>query len=158
MRIHERVALIFATGFGAGYSPVAPGTAGSLLAVLFFLGLSKISIYIYLLALTVTFFIGLWSSAFGGIYFKNVDASKIVIDEIIGVLITYIPLLYFPQNVINMVLGFLLFRCFDILKPFPIDRANKIQRPLFVILDDVIAGVYAAIILILLNILLKSRI
>ncbi|MCX7958513.1 MAG: phosphatidylglycerophosphatase A [Deltaproteobacteria bacterium] len=152
MRPEEKTALIFATGFGTGYSPLAPGTAGSLLAVLLFAGLSRLNIFLYLITLTVTFFIGIWSSDIAGRYYNDADSPRIVIDEILGIFITYIPLYFFAANILNIVSGFVLFRLFDILKPFPANIANKIKRPLYVLLDDIIAAVYAAIALLLLNI------
>ncbi len=151
MKLSERTALLFATGFGTGYSPVAPGTAGSLLAVPVFLGLSYLNIYLYLLTLTVIFFIGIWASAFTGEHYNDADSPRIVIDEILGILITYIPLYFYDKTPINLAAGFILFRLFDILKPFPANRANKIKKPLYVLLDDIIAAVYAAAVIIILN-------
>lgn len=151
MRLSERIALVFATGFGTGYSPLAPGTAGSLLAVLLFLGLSYLNIYLYLLTVVVVFFLGIWSSDFTGRFYNDADSPKIVIDEIIGIFITYIPLFFLPINIINLAAGFILFRLFDILKPFPANRANDIKRPLYVLLDDIIASIYASISLVIFN-------
>ncbi len=149
MRTAERIALIFATGFGTGYSPVAPGTAGSLLAIPIFIGLSNLNIYLYLLTLFVIFFIGIWSSDFVGRFYNDVDSPRIVIDEIIGLLITYIPLFFLPCTITNLIVGFIFFRILDIIKPFPANRANEIKTPLYVLLDDIIAAVYATILLII---------
>jgi len=147
MKLSEIISLIFATGFGAGYAPKAPGTAGSLLAILLFLGISHLDLYIYLFTLVVVFALSVYASEFAGRYFNDVDAPKIVIDEIIGMFITYIPLYFFPINAINLAIGFILFRLFDITKPFPANWANRIKRPVFVILDDIFAAIYAAIVL-----------
>jgi len=147
MRLSEFISLIFATGFGAGYAPKAPGTAGSLLAILLFLGISHLDLYIYLFTLVVVFALSVYASEFAGRYFNDVDAPKIVIDEIIGMFITYIPLYFFPISAINLAIGFILFRLFDITKPFPANWANRIKRPVFVILDDIFAAIYAAIVL-----------
>ena len=147
MRLNEFISLIFATGFGAGYIPKAPGTAGSLMAIPIFWGLSYLNIYIYLFTLVVIFALSIYVSDFAGKYFNDVDAPKIVIDEILGMFITYIPLYFFSVDAINLAIGFILFRFFDITKPFPVSSANKIKRPLFVILDDVLAAIYAAIVL-----------
>ncbi|MGC8926380.1 MAG: phosphatidylglycerophosphatase A family protein [Myxococcota bacterium] len=158
MKLTDRMALIFATGFGSGFSPVAPGTAGSVLAVFLFLGLSNLNFFIYLLTILVIFFIGIWASRFTGIYYNDVDSPKIVIDEIIGIFITYIPLYFLNINLINILSGFILFRFFDILKPFPANWANRIKSPLFVLLDDIFAAIYSAILLSLLNIFVFSRV
>lgn len=152
IRLTDKVAIVFATGFGAGFSPFAPGTAGSLLAVFLFLGLFNVNFLIYLLNLVVIFFIGIWASRFTGIYYNDVDSPKIVIDEILGIFITYIPLYFFEMNVINLITGFVLFRLLDIIKPFPANWANKIKRPLFVLLDDIFAAIYAAILLVIINV------
>ncbi len=152
MRLSERIALILATGFGAGYSPFAPGTAGSVLSVFIFLGLSNLNPYLYLMTIFVIIFIGIWASDFTGRYYNDADSPRIVIDEIIGILITYIPLYFYPANLSNIAAGFILFRLFDILKPFPANKANEIKKPLFVLLDDIITAIYAAIVLTLINI------
>ncbi len=156
MRLNDIISLILATGFGIGYSPIAPGTAGSILAVFLFLGLSYLNIYLYIITIIVFFFIGLWASDFTGKFYNDADSPKIVIDEIIGIFITYIPLYYFTLNPTNIIMGFIIFRIFDIVKPFPANRANAIKKPLFVLLDDIIASVYSALVLSLINIFSSS--
>lgn len=151
-RLAEKMAIIFATGFGSGYSPVAPGTVGSILSIPIFFGLCNLNIFLYLITVVGIFFIGLWASDFAGRHFGDVDSPKIVIDEIIGMLITYLPLYHLGIGLKSIVLGFVLFRLFDIIKPFPANRINAIKRPIFVLLDDLISAVYAAIILIMFNI------
>ncbi|MCX7945128.1 MAG: phosphatidylglycerophosphatase A [Deltaproteobacteria bacterium] len=151
MQLSEKIAVIFATGLGIGYSPFAPGTMGSLFAVFLFTGLSHLNLWIYLFTLTTLFFVGLWAVDIAGGHFNDVDSPKIVLDEILGILISYSPLYLFPTNLLNLLVGFTLFRIFDILKPFPINRVNNIKKPIYVLLDDIIAAIYAATILSLIN-------
>jgi phosphatidylglycerophosphatase A len=137
--------LILATGFGVGYSPVAPGTLGTLIAIHVYYFLSNISSPIYEITLVGFFFLSVWISESAEIFFGKKDDQRIVIDEITGFLIT---MLWVPKTAILMVIGFFLFRFFDILKPFPIRRLEKkLKGGYGVVLDDVMAGVYANIVL-----------
>ena len=137
--------LILATGFGVGCSPVAPGTLGTLIAIPVHYFLSNILSPIYEITLVGFFFLAVWISENAERFFGKKDDPKIVIDEIIGFLIT---MLWVPKTLLFVIIGFLLFRFFDILKPFPIRRLEKGFKGGFgVVLDDVVAGVYANIIL-----------
>jgi len=137
--------LILATGFGVGYSPVAAGTLGTLIAIPVYYFLSNISSPIYEITLVGFFFLSVWISESAEIFFGKKDDQRIVIDEIMGFLIT---MLWVPQTAILIVIGFFLFRFFDILKPFPIRRLEKkLKGGYGVVLDDVMAGVYANIVL-----------
>jgi len=141
----NRFFLVLATGFGVGYSPVAPGTLGTLLAIPVYYFLSNISSPIYEITLIGFFFLSVWISENAEIFFGKKDDPRIVIDEIMGFLIT---MLWVPKATHFIVIGFFLFRFFDILKPFPIRRLERGLKGGFgVVLDDVIAGVYANIIL-----------
>jgi len=137
--------LFFATGFGVGYSPVAPGTLGTLLAIPVYYFLSNISSPIYEITLIGFFFLSVWISENAEIFFRKKDDPRIVIDEMMGFLIT---MLWVPKTILFVTIGFFLFRFFDILKPFPIRHLEKrLKGGLGVVLDDVMAGVYANIIL-----------
>jgi len=137
--------LFLATGFGVGYSPVAPGTLGTLVAIPIYYFLSNISPPTYEITLIGFFFFSVWISESAEIFFGKKDDQRIVIDEIMGFLIT---MLWVPKTPILMIIGFFLFRFFDILKPFPIRRLEKRLRGGYgVVLDDVMAGVYANIVL-----------
>jgi phosphatidylglycerophosphatase A len=137
--------LLLATGFGVGYSPRAPGTLGTLVAILIYYFLSKISSPLYEITLIGFFFLSVWVSENGERFLGKKDDQRIVIDEIIGFLIT---MLWVPKTIRFVIIGFLLFRFFDILKPFPIRRFEKGFKGGFgVVLDDVVAGVYANIVL-----------
>jgi phosphatidylglycerophosphatase A len=137
--------LLLATGFGVGYSPIAPGTLGTLVAILIYYFLSEISPPLYEITLIGFFFLSVWVSEIAEKFLRKKDDQRIVIDEIIGFLIT---MLWVPKTIRFMIIGFFLFRFFDILKPFPIRRLEKGFKGGFgVVLDDVVAGVYANIVL-----------
>jgi len=137
--------LFLATGFGVGYSPVAPGTLGTLVAIPVYYFLSEISSPLYEITLVGFFFLSVWVSENAERYFGKKDDQRIVIDEIIGFLIA---MLWIPKTIPFIIIGFFLFRFFDILKPFPIRRLEKrLKGGYGVVLDDVVAGVYGNIIL-----------
>jgi len=137
--------LILATGFGVGYSPVAPGTLGTLVAIPVYYFLSNISSPIYEITLVGFFFLSVWISGNAEIYFGKKDDQRIVIDEMMGFLIT---MLWVPKTIHFIIIAFFLFRFFDILKPFPIRHVEKRFKGGFgVVLDDAMAGVYGNIIL-----------
>jgi len=137
--------LLLATGFGVGYSPVAPGTLGTLLVIPVYYFFSNISSPIYEITLIGFFFLSVWISENAEIFFGKKDDQRIVIDEMVGFLIT---MLWVPKATHFIIIGFFLFRLFDILKPFPIRRLEKrLKGGYGVVLDDVMAGVYANIIL-----------
>jgi phosphatidylglycerophosphatase A len=141
----NRFFLFFATGFGVGYSPIASGTLGTLVAIPIYFFLSTITWPIYEITLIGFFFLSVWISENAEIFFRKKDDQRIVIDEIVGFLIT---MLWVPKTTRLIVLGFFLFRFFDILKPVPIRRLERwFKGGWGVVLDDVMAGVYANIIL-----------
>jgi phosphatidylglycerophosphatase A len=141
----NRFFLLLATGFGAGYSPIAPGTAGTLVAIPIYYFLSDIPFPLYEITLIGFFFLSVWISENGEIYFGKKDDPRIVIDEVMGFLIT---MLWVPKAIRFIIVGFFLFRFFDILKPFPIRQwERRLKGGIGVVLDDVMAGIYANIIL-----------
>ena len=149
-------ARLIASGLGTGYTPIAPGTAGALLGVIiiycFNLSLSKwdmsdVSILLFdLLVILITLFIGV--RAINSIHdqWKH-DASQIVIDEIVGV---WIAVLMIPMEWKYYLYGFILFRFFDIAKPLLIRKIDQLKNNWSVMLDDVLAGVYSNIVLLVL--------
>jgi phosphatidylglycerophosphatase A len=139
-----RFILILATGFGAGYSPIAPGTVGTLITIPIYYFLSKIPFPLYELTLVTLFFLSSWISGQAQTYWARQDDPRIVIDEMIGFLIT---MLWVPKTALFVILGFFLFRFFDILKPPPIRLIERAKRGWGVVLDDFVAGIYANIIL-----------
>jgi len=141
----KRFILFLATGFGVGYSPIAPGTLGTLVAIPIYYFLSGIPFPLYEITLVGFFFLSVWVSENAERFFGKKDDQRIVIDEIIGFLIT---MLWIPKTIPFIIIGFFLFRFFDILKPFPVRHLEKgLKGGYGVVLDDVLAGVYANIIL-----------
>ena len=130
-----------ATGFGAGLSPFAPGTVGSLIGVLFYLAMAGLPLLSYLLALTALAAFGVWVCQRAGRILGVTDHPGIVWDEIVGLLITMTAT---PLDWQSLAVGFALFRFFDILRPWPVASIErKVAGGLGVMLDDVMAGVYA---------------
>lgn len=136
--------LLIATGFGAGLSPIVPGTAGTLVAIPIYYVVSSISSPLYELTLVALFFFSSWISNQAEQYWGKKDDRRIVIDEIMGFLVT---MLWIPKSLFSIVAGFFLFRFFDILKPFPIRRLEQVKSGFGVVLDDVLAGIYSNILL-----------
>ena len=140
-----------ATGFGTGLTPIAPGTAGSLAALLPWLALRQLPPALYLLALGLAFAIGVWACAWVARTLHTADPAVAVWDEFVGVWIALAPLLLGPLDPLWIFAGFILFRIFDIAKPWPVSWADRrIAGGLGVMLDDAIAGAYAAAVLLLL--------
>lgn len=153
-----RVSYLISTFFYAGRSPKAPGTAGSLAAFIpaYLLSLLPVPFYETLAVLSVlVFFIGIKTSDIVMNEKKEEDPGYIVIDEVVG---QWIPLLFIPVMDIGLyALSFVFFRLFDIAKPFPVSYADKkIKGGTGVMLDDVFAGVYAAIAVVLIRRFLLS--
>ncbi len=137
----KRPVMWLATGFGAGLSPVAPGTAGSLVGVLFYLAMAGLVLPLYLGLVLVLGIIGIWVCGRAGRALAVSDHPSIVWDEIVGLLITMAAT---PPSWQGLVSGFALFRLFDILKPWPVGRIDRgVKGGLGVMLDDVVAGLYA---------------
>jgi phosphatidylglycerophosphatase A len=137
----KRPVMWLATGFGAGLSPVAPGTAGSLVGVLFYLAMAGLVLPLYLGLVLVLGIIGIWVCGRAGRALAVSDHPSIVWDEIVGLLITMAAT---PPSWQGLGAGFALFRLFDILKPWPVGRIDRgVKGGLGVMLDDVVAGLYA---------------
>ncbi|TAM96359.1 MAG: phosphatidylglycerophosphatase A [Rhodanobacteraceae bacterium] len=133
-----------ATALGAGLSPMAPGTAGSLVALLpwWFL-LRGLPLGWYVVVLVAGFLLGVWACEVSDRRLGMHDQGALVWDEVIGMWIT---LLAAPARWWWMIVGFALFRLFDIWKPWPVRWADRrVQGGLGVMLDDVVAGIYALV-------------
>jgi len=135
---------ILATGLGVGYSPVAPGTLGTLVAIPIYYFLSEIPFPLYEITLAGFFFLTVWISDKAEAVFGKKDDQKVVIDEMMGFFIT---MLWVPKTVLFVIIGFILFRFFDIVKPPPIRLVEKARGGFGVVLDDVGAGIFANLIL-----------
>lgn len=145
--------ILIGTGFGSGFSPFAPGTAGALLATLIWFGLSFVVSEACLLGLTVALIL-LFTIA--GVWAANrleelwgTDPSRVVVDEMVGV---WIALLAAPAGDLYYMGGaFVLFRLFDIFKPLGIRRMESLPGGIGVMMDDILSGIYGFIILIALR-------
>lgn len=137
-------AKFIATGFGSGLAPFAPGTFGTLMAflisgIVYLNALPFLQIHIILIVLA--FILGIWSINLLEAEWGH-DPGKIVIDEFVGLWICY---LFIPINLQNLIIGFVLFRIFDISKILGIKKLEKLPRALGVMADDMLAGLYANI-------------
>ena len=145
MKIRDRAVIFLATGLLIGNVPFAPGTFGSLIGLPFAFLLSRLNLLLSAsFILLFVFFAIAVASAAEKILSKK-DPAKIVIDEIAGLMVTFAGL---PFNLGTAIAGFIIFRAFDILKPFPIRALErKVPGGGGVVLDDVLAGIYANLIL-----------
>ena len=135
----------FAFGFGSGLAPFAPGTFGTAAAIPLYLLMAPLSLPLYLALVVVSLVFGVWVCGKAGADLGVHDHGGIVWDEFVGLWITLIAV---PAGWEWIVAGFLLFRLFDIWKPWPIGWADRqVSGGLGVMLDDVIAGLYAWLIL-----------
>jgi phosphatidylglycerophosphatase A len=135
-----------ASGFGAGFSPFASGTVGSAAALLPWLALRELSLPLYLLTIVAAFGVGVWASNIVIARLRIQDPGVIVWDEFVGQWIALLPLLVWPAHWLWIGAGFFLFRLFDVWKPWPCSWADKSVKGGFgAMLDDVLAGMYAAL-------------
>lgn len=145
----DRVAYVIATGAGAGFAPIAPGTFGSMegvgiyLAIIAFPIAPQTHMALVLGAGLLSFAVGVWASNRACKITGLKDPGEIVIDEVSGQLIALTPLALAP-SLAGAVLAFLLFRLFDIFKPYPIRKLEQLPSGLGVVSDDALAGVYTA--------------
>lgn len=147
---------LIATFFYSGYLPKAPGTWGSLAAVIAAIVLYAVGGFTaFCIAILAASIIGWWATAKETAGQSDHDPSSIVIDEVAGQWIALLPLaggLWWIGSDIailpwpGLLAGFVLFRLFDILKPWPVSWADNMNTPLGVMLDDIIAGLLAAIV------------
>ena len=139
------IAKIYATFFGVGYFPIAPGTAASFIIIIVYkFFLYKLSWPLYLAAALFIYITGVVASSRYSSDINIEDPRTVVIDEVLGQLLAVFLL---EPTWILMAAGFLLFRFFDILKPFLIKKAEKFAQGWGIMLDDIIAGIYSAIII-----------
>jgi phosphatidylglycerophosphatase A len=152
-------ALFLATGFGAGFMPFGPGTWGSLVGLLMAYGLitlfdstPQVLQGSLIVASALLAAAGIWSGTRAEKIFDRKDAGQIVIDEVCGQLISFVLIAPYlaalgPRWQWWLIAGFVLFRIFDIFKPYPLNRLQSLTGGLGVMIDDIIAGIYAAAIL-----------
>lgn len=141
---HSLFIRLLATGFGSGYSPFAPGTMGSLVAIPIYLGLwwlcSQLIFPVlgYVVVVVILIVAGFWICDQAEGIFQQKDSSFIVLDEIIGFLICMTAI---SPNLLLTAIGFFIFRVFDVWKPFYISRLQDFPGGLGVMLDDAACGV-----------------
>jgi phosphatidylglycerophosphatase A len=136
----DKLLMFIATGFGSGYLPIAPGTWGSLVALPIHFFLIRLAPQYYYISLVIIFVIAVITAGSAEKILDKKDPGAVVIDEIIGMLITLIAA---PSTPLAWGSAFLLFRLFDIWKPFPASWADRhLNGGLGIVLDDVIAGGY----------------
>lgn len=140
-----RLAVFIATVGYCGYFPIAPGTVGSAAGLLFYLLVWWAQSPLFETALIVALFaVGVWAGTTSERYFGGIDPGPIVLDEVVGMLIT---LAFIPVGITGALIGFFLFRLFDVLKPFPASTLEKLHGGLGVMADDAMAAIYANLVL-----------
>lgn len=128
-------------GFGSGLAPVAPGTFGTIVAIPIYLMMQHLPLWLYLAMTVAAFFIGIAICQQSADWLGKDDPSAVVWDEIVGYLVTMVAA---PTGWLWVLTGFILFRLFDILKPWPISWFDKnLHGGLGIMADDVIAGIFA---------------
>jgi len=134
-----KAALVLATWFGTGLMPKAPGTFGTLAAMPLVL-IGWFGTRYSVAALAGMILIAVWAAHRAANLLEREDPPEVVIDEAVGFLTT---LLLLPVTWQSIGLGFILFRCFDILKPWPVRQAERLTGGLGIVMDDLLAGLYA---------------
>lgn len=136
-----RLAVFIATAGYCGYFPIAPGTVGSAAGLLVYLLVWYAQSPVVEAGLiAVLFAAGVWAGTAAERYFGGIDPGPIVIDEVVGMLIT---LAFIPVGWTGALAGFVLFRIFDVIKPFPAGRLERLHGGLGVMADDAMAAIYA---------------
>jgi phosphatidylglycerophosphatase A len=136
-----RLAVFISTVGYCGYFPFAPGTVGSAAGLVFYLLVWWTGSTLVEVALIVGLFVlGVWAGTTSERYFGGIDPGPVVIDEVVGMLIT---LAFIPVGWSGALAGFVLFRIFDVIKPYPANKLEALHGGLGVMADDAMAAVYA---------------
>jgi phosphatidylglycerophosphatase A len=142
-RVYSDFRYFLSFGFGSGLSPLMPGTMGTLMAVPFYFFLAKLSFWAYLCVTMMALFLGILCTHEVTLELKQPDYPGIVWDEMVGFWIT---MAWVSCSWTNVIIGFILFRCFDIFKPYPIKKLESLPHAgLGIMMDDVLAGIFAAV-------------
>jgi phosphatidylglycerophosphatase A len=139
----DRLGLAIATVAGVGYAPIAPGTFGSAAGLLVW-WLLPASTAVQAAAIVVIFVAGSWGGNIAERHFGRTDPGQVVVDEVMGMLIT---LFLNPVGWAGALAGFLLFRIFDVIKPYPANRLEQLHGGVGVMADDGMAAIYANLVL-----------
>ena len=145
--MNKKLIKLLATGFGSGLTPVVPGTIGTLIGVLICLICLPLPWLLRLLVVIALLALSIYVAGQAEKLYRKHDDQRIVIDEIVGFQVTMLPV---AITSLYLLVGFVLFRIFDILKPFPIRNLQKLQGGWGIVLDDVAAGIYAGVLMLLL--------
>jgi len=138
-----RLAVFLATVAYCGYFPIAPGTVGSAAGLIVYALLRWTHAPpAELAAIALTMLVGSWAATHAERFFGGIDPGPVVIDEVLGMLVT---LAFIPVGVSGALAGFVLFRIFDVIKPYPANRLEKLHGGFGIMADDAMAGVYANI-------------
>lgn len=141
--MQKRITKGILTVFGIGYLPLAPGTFASVVAVLFYFVIRN-NLFLYLTSTAFLVIIGFVVSRDAEKIFKEKDPKEVVIDEFCGMLVAYMLV---PFTTPNVIWGFIIFRIFDILKVYPLERLERLKKGRGIMLDDLAAGVLTNILL-----------
>ena len=130
--------------WGVGYLPLAPGTFGSVVGIGVFLLLK--SLVFQVVGVVVVTVVGIWAASRTEQIVRQKDPGKVVVDEVAGQIIALLPLSVFASGKVWIIVSFILFRLFDIFKPYPARRFEALRGGLGIMADDLVAGVYAGVI------------
>jgi phosphatidylglycerophosphatase A len=141
----RRLGLFIATCGYIGYAPIAPGTFGSAAGLAVFYGVRHFgSTSLELGAIVVLFVVGIWSGTEAEHHFGGIDPGPVVLDEVVGMLVT---LALLPVNVVGAIVGFLVFRVLDVAKPWPSAQMEHLPGGLGVMADDGMAALYGNVLM-----------
>lgn len=135
-----RLATVVGTGLGAGYSPIAPGTAGSLVGLALFWPMQRLSGPFQVALVVLAFFVGVFASSVVAERAGRKDPGLVTVDEVVGM---WTSLLFVPLTPVTLAAGFFLFRLLDVLKPYPARALEDLPGGWGIMSDDLMAGLYA---------------
>jgi phosphatidylglycerophosphatase A len=135
----KRLAIGIATTGGLGYAPIAPGTFGSAAGVAIYFLTTHWNLPAQVALAAAVTVVGIWASGIAAVFFGRSDPSQVVIDEVAGQLVTYLGT---GVGWKGAIVGFLLFRALDIVKPWPANRLEALHGGVGIVADDVMAGLY----------------
>jgi phosphatidylglycerophosphatase A len=138
----KKLAFVLATWFGIGFSPIAPGTCGTLAALPLYFALRDFGPIAVLAAAVVLTLAGVWAAGIVAEHTDEDDPQIVVVDEVAGVLVA---LAFAPRSLAGVALAVVLFRVFDMTKPFPARSAEDLPGGWGIVIDDIVAGIWAAV-------------
>lgn len=135
----KRLALLVATAGGAGYSPIAPGTAGSAVGLVIFWFTRHWPLWWQASLIVAISLVGTWAASIAAVHFGREDPGQVVVDEVAGQMLTLVAT---GTSLYGIALGFFVFRALDIVKPWPANRFERLPGGVGIMADDLMAGVY----------------